>query len=188
LKSHILAQRGAGGGRLRLWSAACSTGQEPYSIAITLLSVWPETAVREVRILATDIDRTVLATAEAGVYAQEQLDGVNPELRRRFFEPQAGDKTRWRVSDAVRRLVTFRQLNLLESWPMQGQFQAIFCRNVVIYFDEPTQQEVWRKFVPRLAPEGALYIGHSERVTGPAAEHMRSDGVSTYRLTGDRIR
>ena len=71
---------------------------------------------------------------------------------------------------------------------MQGKFQAIFCRNVVIYFDEATQQEVWRKFLPRLTPEGALYIGHSERVTGPAAEHVRSDGVSTYRLTGDRIR
>jgi chemotaxis protein methyltransferase CheR len=190
LKSRILAplaQRG-GGGRLRLWSAACSTGQEPYSIAFTLLSVWPEAAGRDVRILATDIDRTVLATAEAGIYGEEQLEGVNPEMRRRFLEPYAGDKARWRVTDAVRRLITFRQLNLLENWPMQGQFQSIFCRNVVIYFDEATQQEVWRKFLPRLTPEGALYIGHSERVTGPAAEHVRSDGVSTYRLTGDRIR
>ena len=191
LKTHILTplvQRAGGGGRLRLWSAACSTGQEPYSIAFTLLSIWPEAAARDVKILATDIDRTVLATAEAGVYGEDQLDGVTPEMRRRFLEPCAGDRTRWRVNDAVRRLVAFRQLNLLESWPMHGQFQAIFCRNVVIYFDEATQQEVWRKFVPRLAPEGALYIGHSERVSGEAVGHVRSDGVSTYRLTGARTR
>lgn len=188
MKTRILApmaQRGSGG-RVRLWSAACSTGQEPYSIAFTLLTAWPEAAGRDVKILATDIDRTVLATAEAGIYGEEQLEGVNPEMRRRFFEPCPGERARWRVIDAVKRLISFRQLNLLQSWPMQGQFQAIYCRNVVIYFDEATQQEVWRKFLPRLAPQGALYIGHSERVTGPASEHVRSDGVSTYRLTGDR--
>jgi len=191
LKSRILTpllQRGGRSGRLRLWSAACSTGQEPYSIALTLLTGWPEAAAADVRILASDIDRTVLATAEAGIYSEDQLDGVNVDMRRKFFEPYAGERARWRINDAVRRMVTFRQLNLLEPFPMQGHFQAIFCRNVVIYFDEPTQQEVWRKFLPRLTPEGALYIGHSERVTGPAAEHVRSDGVSTYRLTGDRIR
>jgi chemotaxis protein methyltransferase CheR len=190
LKAKMLPQflQAGRGQRIRLWSAACSTGQEPYSIALTLLSAWPEAAGHEVKILATDIDRAVLATAEAGVYSEEQLDGVSIELRRRFFEPAGGDRPHWRVNEAVRRLVTFRQLNLIESWPMQGQFQAIFCRNVVIYFDEPTQQEIWRKFLPRLTPEGALYIGHSERVTGPAAEHVRSDGVSTYRLLGDRKR
>jgi chemotaxis protein methyltransferase CheR len=176
----------ARGQRLRLWSAACSTGQEPYSIALTLLSAWPDAAAHDVKILATDIDRAVIATAEAGVYSEEQLDGVSVDLRRRFFEPAGGDRPRWRINEAVRRLVTFRQLNLIENWPMQGQFQAIFCRNVVIYFDEPTQQDIWRKFVPRLTPDGALYIGHSERVTGPAAEHVHSDGVSTYRLLGDR--
>jgi len=174
------------GQRTRLWSAACSTGQEPYSIALTLLSVWPDAAAYDVKILATDIDRAVIATAEAGVYSEEQLEGVSTDLRRRFFEPAGGDRPSWRVNEGVRRLVTFRQLNLIEPWPMPGQFQAIFCRNVVIYFDEPTQQEVWRKFVPRLTPQGALYIGHSERVTGPAAEHLRSDGVSTYRLMGAR--
>jgi chemotaxis protein methyltransferase CheR len=191
LKTHILAPflaRGARGARLRLWSAACSTGQEPYSIALTLLSVWPEAAQHDVKILATDIDRTVLATAEAGVYAENLLEGVSANLRRRFFEPAGGDRGASRVIAPVRQLVTFRPLNLVESWPMSGQIEAIFCRNVVIYFDESTQQGVWQKFAPRLAPEGVLYIGHSERVTGPAAALMRSDGVSTYRLTGARSR
>ena len=85
-------------------------------------------------------------------------------------------------------MVSFRRLNLLEDWPMQGPFAAIFCRNVVIYFDEPTQQKLWTKFTPLLAPGGALYIGHSERVTGPAAEKVVGDGVSTYRLNGGRDR
>ena len=170
--------------RVRLWSAACSTGQEPYSIAFTLLSAWPEAASHDVKILATDIDRAVLATAAEAVYAEPLLEGVSVDVRRKFFEPAGGD--RFRVVEPVRRLITFRQLNLIESWPMSGPFQAIFCRNVVIYFDEATQQGVWEKFVPRLAPDGALYIGHSERVTGSAAQRLRGDGVSTYRLTEAR--
>jgi chemotaxis protein methyltransferase CheR len=187
LKAKILtpfAHQGGRHGRLRIWSAACSTGQEPYTIALSILAVWPDAANHDVKILATDIDRNVLATAQAGVYSEEQLEGVSPDLRRRFFEPAEAGKAQ--ASDALKRLVTFRPLNLVENWPMRGRFQAIFCRNVVIYFDEPTQQDVWRKFLPLLTPEGALYIGHSERVTGPAAEHVRSDGVSTYRLAGGK--
>ncbi len=189
LKTQIVTpfvQKG-GQGRLRIWSAACSTGQEPYSIAFTLLSAWPGAANHDVKILATDIDRNVLAAAEAGVYAENLLDGVSPEMRARYFEP-AGERGQMRVVQAVRRLITFRPLNLVEAWPMQGPFQAIFCRNVVIYFDEPTQQGIWEKFTPRLAADGALYIGHSERVTGPAGQNLRSQGVSTYRLTGGRNR
>lgn len=190
LKTHILTpalQNGARG-RLRLWSAACSTGQEPYSIAFTLLSVWPEAANHDVRILATDIDSKVLATAEAGVYSNKQLEDLSAEHRRRFFEPAGSERDAFRVVAPVRKLITFRPLNLLQSWPMKGQFQAIFCRNVVIYFDEPTQQGVWEKFVPLLTPDGALYIGHSERVTGAAASQVRNEGVSTYRRAGGRSR
>ena len=191
LKMHVIAplqQQGGRSLRLRLWSAACSTGQEPYSIAFTLLSQWPEAANCDVKILATDIDRNVLATAQAGVYAENLLDGVGADIRRKFFEPAGGDRAALRVIEPVRRLITFRPLNLIENWPMQGPFHAIFCRNVVIYFDEPTQQGIWEKFTPRLAPDGALYIGHSERVTGAAAAHLRSEGVSTYRLQGGRRR
>jgi chemotaxis protein methyltransferase CheR len=185
LKMHVLPPLAQRRSRIRLWSAACSTGQEPYSIAFTLLSLWPDAAKHDVKILATDIDRNVLAAAEAGVYAESLLEGVSVDMRRRFFEPAGAE---FRVIAAVRRMITFRPLNLIEAWPMQGQFDAIFCRNVVIYFDEPTQQGIWEKFAPRLAPEGALYIGHSERVTGSAAARLRSDGVSTYRLAGGRAR
>jgi chemotaxis protein methyltransferase CheR len=187
LKTHVVEPfaRAGAWGRLRLWSAACSTGQEPYTIAMTVLTAWPEAANHDVKILATDIDRKVLATAEAGVYGEPQMDGLNADQRRRFFEPSGGG---FKVSDPLRKMVSFRPLNLLENWPMAGQFQAIFCRNVVIYFDEPTQQRLWDKFLPRLTPDGALYIGHSERVTGPAADHVRSEGVSTYRLARGKTR
>ncbi len=105
--------------------------------------------------------------------------------RRRFFETLSVDgKPHWRVGPAMRTLVAFRPLNLIENWPMAGPFDAIFCRNVVIYFDEPTQQRIWSNFVPKLAPHGALYIGHSERVSGPAASTLVSDGISTYRHKG----
>ena len=185
LTTHVLRPaRATRRTRLRLWSAACSTGQEAYSLAITLLSFWPEAASGDVKILATDIDRNVIATAEAAAYDEGQLEGVSPERRRKFFEPAGEGKLR--LVESVRRLVSFRRLNLLENWPMQGQFEAIFCRNVVIYFDEPTQQRLWQKFVPRLAPQGALYIGHSERVTGAACANLQGDGVSTYRLSGAR--
>jgi chemotaxis protein methyltransferase CheR len=185
MKTKVLAPLAQRRARTRLWSAACSTGQEPYSIAFTLLSLWPDAANHDVKILATDIDRNVLATAEAGVYAENLLEEVSADMRRRFFEPAGVD---FHVVAAARKMITFRQLNLVESWPMHGQFDAIFCRNVVIYFDEPTQQNLWEKFTPRLRPEGALYIGHSERVTGPAAAYLRSDGVSTYRPVGGSAR
>ena len=181
LRTKVLSGEAKKNTRLRLWSAACSTGQEPYSMAMTLLSVMPDAVERGAKILATDIDRNVLATAEAGVYNEDQLEGVSADQRRRYFEPAPSGLS---VNAQLRKLITFRQLNLVEPYPMQGKFQSIFCRNVVIYFDEPTQQEIWRKFVPLLAPEGALYIGHSERVTGPAASKLVADGVSTYRLAG----
>ncbi len=173
------------GGKIRIWSAACSSGQEPYSAALTILSLWPEAHRHDVRILATDIDPHMVAAGRAGVYSEAQLEPVPVDLRKRFFEPhEAAGQRQWRVGEEMRTLVAFRQLNLIDAWPMRGTFHAIFCRNVVIYFDEPTQQEIWVKFAPRLEPEGSLYIGHSERVTGPAAARLSNDGISTYRLSG----
>jgi len=167
------------GGRVRLWSAACSTGQEPYSIALTLLSLEPNAASLDVKILATDIDPRVVAEAQRGVYPESALAEVPADLRRRYFEPtQQG----WQAVEAMRRLIAFRTLNLNADWPMAGKFGAIFCRNVVIYFDEPTQQAVWSRFADKLEPNGWLYIGHSERVTGPATARFVSEGVTAYRL------
>ena len=192
LKTRVLppllreAQRGA---RIRIWSAACSSGQEPYSAALTLLSVWPEAASHDAKILATDIDPHILEAGAKGVYSEAQIEPVPLEERRRYFETISIDgKPHWRVGQAMRSLVSFRPLNLIESWPSFGPFDAIFCRNVVIYFDEPTQQRIWSNFAPRLARHGALYIGHSERVTGPAAQILMGDGISTYRHKGANSR
>jgi len=187
LKTHVLpslldaARHGA---RARLWSAACSSGQEPYSIALTLLSLEPNAAALDVKILATDIDPRMVAEGQRGVYGEAALADVPDALRKRYFVC-ASDKQRqeWMVADDLRRLVSFRTLNLNADWPMPGKFAATFCRNVVIYFDEPTQQKVWSKFASKLEPNGWLYIGHSERVTGPAASRLVSSGVTAYRLS-----
>lgn len=184
LRSHVLppllevARRG---GRARLWSAACSTGQEPYSIALTLLATDPNAASLDVKILATDIDPRVVDEAQRGVYPDSALGDIPSELRKRYFAP-TGNRGEGQVSDEVRRLITFRTLNLNADWPMQGKFGVIFCRNVVIYFDEPTQQKVWGRFAAKLEPNGWLYIGHSERVTGPATGRFVSEGITAYRL------
>lgn len=182
-----LAARAAAGGRVRLWSAACSNGQEPYSIALAVLEALPQAAELDVRILATDIDPHMVADGRAGDYADEALEPVPPPLRQRWFErTTVRGGLGWSAGEALRRLVAFRELNLVGEWPMRGRFDAIFCRNVAIYFDEPTQERLWSRFVPALAPGGVLYIGHSERVTGPAAAALRNDGLTTYRLEDGR--
>jgi chemotaxis protein methyltransferase CheR len=166
---------------IRLWSAACSSGQEPYSIALTLLSLMPDAAKYDIRILATDIDQNVLLEGEAGIYDSMVVDAVPDAMRRNWFSSLDDGSGRLRIAESVRDLVTFRKLNLIGTWPMRGKFQAIFCRNVVIYFGNDTQSKIWSRFVPLLDPQGALYIGHSERVTGPADAMLRSDGVTIYR-------
>jgi chemotaxis protein methyltransferase CheR len=182
----LLAQARAGG-RIRIWSAGCSTGQEPYSIALSLVSLEPQAHRFDVRILATDIDPRVVAAGREGVYPEADLADVPADLRRRYFARAAGaERQSWRVADEARTLVSFRTLNLNAQWPMRGLFHVIFCRNVVIYFDDQTQRSLWDKFGSKLAPAGWLYIGHSERVTGPAASGLRSAGVTTYQLIAAR--
>lgn len=171
------------GGSVRIWSAACSNGQEPYSIALTILSLMPDAPQYDVKILATDIDTQMLAEARAGSYSTQIVAAVPPELRARWFER---DGENLRVSEPVRQLVTFNELNLIGDWPMRRQFQAIFCRNVVIYFEEETQSKVFSRFLPLMSPDARLYIGHSERVCGDAAARMETDGVTTYRLRSVR--
>ena len=178
-----LAETARRGGRVRLWSAACSNGQEPYSMAITVLSALPEAANLDVKILATDIDPNMIAEGKAGVYREDAVAPVPLDLRRKWFK-KAGSG--WEVADELRELVAFRELNLIGDWPMKGKFDVIFCRNVVIYFDEPTQERIWSRFAPVLVPGGTLYIGHSERVSGPAASQFETTGLTTYALRGGR--
>jgi chemotaxis protein methyltransferase CheR len=167
------------GGRLRLWSAGCSTGQEPYSIALTILSLMPEAGNYDIRILATDIDFNVIAQARAGTYSEEAVSAIPAALRSRWLENGSGDQCH--MGDEVRALIAFRELNLMGDWPMKGRFDAIFCRNVAIYFDEATQARLWDRFTKMLVPGGRLYIGHSERVSGPAETGLETDGLTTYR-------
>jgi chemotaxis protein methyltransferase CheR len=168
-------------GRVRIWSAGCSTGQEPYSVALTVLDMMPDAPRRDVRILATDIDPNVVAEGKAGLYSEDTTAPIPPEARRRWMTrtPQG-----WRMGEEARSLVTFNELNLIGDWPMRGRFDAIFCRNVVIYFEDATQDRIWRRLTERLVPGGHLYIGHSERVIGPAAQAFKLVGTTTYRLDG----
>lgn len=176
-----LLQQARQGRRLRIWSAGCSSGQEPYSIALTILSLMPDARSFDIRILATDLNPHVIETGRKAIYPEEELADVPGELRRTWMEEADGRRGLWRLDDAVRGLVSFRELNLMGQWPMRGPFDAIFCRNVVIYFDETTQMRVWGRMLPLLTPEGALYIGHSERVVGPALTSLVLEGTTTYR-------
>jgi chemotaxis protein methyltransferase CheR len=179
----MLAERARSGGRVRLWSAACSNGQEPYSMAMTVLSVLPEANDLDFRILATDIDPNMVADGITGVYPEEALDAAPPALRNKFFEksPSQG-RNMMSANQALRDLISFKELNLIGDWPMRGKFDVIFCRNVVIYFDDATQEKVWKRFTPLMNPGATLYIGHSERVSGPAVQQLNTSGLTTYRL------
>jgi chemotaxis protein methyltransferase CheR len=163
------------GGRVRLWSAGCSSGQEPYSMALVILGQLPEAADLDVRILASDIDPVMVGQAREGRYSDDSIAAIPSELRRWLQK----DGSSWRMGEQVRRLIAFRELNLMDAWPMKGRFHVIFCRNVAIYFDDPTQARLWDRFADVLEPSGRLYIGHSERVS---SSRFESDGLTAYRL------
>ncbi|MEQ8660016.1 MAG: protein-glutamate O-methyltransferase CheR [Gammaproteobacteria bacterium] len=170
--------------RLRIWSAGCSTGEEPYSIAMTLLETVPHAAQWDIRILATDIDSNVVATAARGVYAEARMAGVSDERRRRWFSADAGQPGHVSVKDEVRELIRFAPLNLMREWPFKGPFDAVFCRNVVIYFDKPTQHTLFKRYEQMIARHGYLFIGHSESMFG-AQTAFELIGRTTYRVNKD---
>jgi chemotaxis protein methyltransferase CheR len=174
------------GGRVRLWSAGCSSGQEPYSMALTLLSVLPDACSYDVKILATDIDENMIEKGRSGIFDASTIADVPLDMRQRWFTPLEGRGGAMQAGEELRTLVTFKKLNLIGAWPIKNRFDAIFCRNVVIYFDSDTQTTLWSRIVPLLTPSGALYIGHSERVSGPAEKLLVSDGITTYQPQGWR--
>ena len=188
LKTEVLPEllnRARAGGRVRIWSAASSDGQEPYSIALTVLSMMPNVTDYDFRILATDIDPKILAIARAGAYDVSALETVSPAMRKQYFrETEIGGRQKWQIDDRVKKLITYNELNLMAQWPFKGPFDVIFCRNVVIYFDEPTQMKIWSRFAGLLPQGGHLYIGHSERVSGEAKAQFDNIGITTYRYTG----
>jgi chemotaxis protein methyltransferase CheR len=155
----------AGGGRkVRAWSAGCSSGEEPYSLAITLREHFPEREGWDVRILATDLSTKVLALAHGGLYTAERVKSVPPHLLSKtfFVERNGEDEVYYRVRPEVRRMVSFGRLNLHGDYPFKGPFDFVFCRNVMIYFDKPTQETLVNRFHRYVAPGGYLFIGHSE--------------------------
>jgi chemotaxis protein methyltransferase CheR len=170
------------GRRVRLWSAGCSSGEEPYSIAMTVLQLCPAAAALDLKILATDVDRQILERACLGCYPARALGRLTPMIRG-FFEP-ADASGCCRVTPEVRELVTFKPMNLVRPWPVSGPFDVIFCRNVAIYFDADTQDGIWRGFAATLGPGGHLFIGHSERLSPSVKNDFETIGMTTFRLRG----
>ncbi|MEA3227089.1 MAG: protein-glutamate O-methyltransferase [Planctomycetota bacterium] len=153
--------------RVRGWSAGCSSGEEPYSIAMTLLEAIAGQGRWDAKVLATDISTTILETAQKGVYCKERVAPVPPLERNKYFKTrrQNGEEV-FEVSKSLRDIVIFKYLNLLEGWPVKGPLDFIFCRNVIIYFDKPTQQRLISRYWDLLGPGGVLFTGHSESLTG----------------------
>ncbi|SEP72489.1 chemotaxis protein methyltransferase CheR [Ectothiorhodospira magna] len=180
LAEHLLSVHGKYRRPLRIWSAGCSTGEEPYTIAMTAISAFGSWTP-PVRILATDLDTQVVAQASRGIYPLERVSKVPEEERRHFFLRGKGSHAGMaRVRPQVRALVTFRTLNLLGGgWPMKGPLDAIFCRNVLIYFDKPTQYRLMERFHPLMAGHGLLFVGHSESLAH-AADLFRLRGKTIY--------
>lgn len=167
--------------QVRIWCSAASTGEEPYSLAITACEAY-DSLTPPVAILSTDIDTNVLATAERGVYPLDRIEKMSLERKRRFFQKGQGSTAgQCRVVEPLRKLLTFRQLNLLDArYPMKGPFDAIFCRNVMIYFDKPTQLSVLKKMVPLLSHDGLFFAGHSESFFH-AADVIQPIGRTIYK-------
>jgi len=167
---------------VNIWCSASSTGEEPYSIAITLCEAFG-TLRPPAHIIATDIDTNVLETASRGVYNLDRIEKLSAERTRKFFlRGKGAQEGLVRVRPELRDLITFKQLNLLEDgWPLSGEFDAIFCRNVMIYFDKPTQGKILKKFVPLMKPDGLLFAGHSENFLY-VSDDFKLRGKTVYEL------
>jgi chemotaxis protein methyltransferase CheR len=156
------AQRNASR-RMRIWSAGCSTGEEPYSLAMTVMEALPELRTWDIKILATDLDSDVLSRAQRGIYAADRVRTLSPQRLSRFFVERRGrDGPCYEVIPELMSLITFRQLNLMHHLPMKGPLDVIFCRNVVIYFDKDTQRELFTRVAYLQRPGDMLFLGHSE--------------------------
>ena len=168
------------GRKVQIWSAGCSTGQEPYSISGTVLSQMPNAVSSGIEILATDVDKSVIQKAKMGVYQTDELRFDNADDFEKIFPKRDNRANESRVREDVRKLIKFESLNLVDRWPDIGAMDVIFCRNVAIYFDKDVQNTLWSRFVDQIKPGGFLFIGHSERLRGAAAEQMRPVGVTIY--------
>lgn len=167
--------------RIRIWSAGCSAGPEPYSIAMTAMENIPNISSLDFKILATDIDTNMVATAARGEYEEKMADGISPALAAKYTRQKIDGRNRpiWQMNETLKSLISFKQLNLLEDWPMKGPFDIIFCRNVVIYFDKDTQRVLFDRYADMVKDRGWLYIGHSESLSG-VCDRFRLEGKTVY--------
>ena len=183
LAEHVKGRKGT----LEVWCAASSTGEEPYSIAITLCEVFG-TLNPPAKIIATDIDTNVLNTAQAGVYSLDKLDKMTPDRKRRYFLRGKGKNAGLvQVRPELREMITYRQLNLLsDDWPIRGGFDAIFCRNVMIYFDKATQGKILARMCRLMKPDALLFAGHSENFQY-ASNAFKLRGKTVYQLADSTL-
>lgn len=170
--------------RIRIWSAACSTGEEPYTLAMTLLENCPKSQGWDVRITASDIDTNVLAAAQAGEYDAERADIPKEYLKKYFLQGTGQKANKIAARKELRAIIDFRQVNLMKDrWPVDTELDAIFCRNVIIYFDRPTQEKLMEKLMGHLDPNGYLFLGHSENLHW-MADRFVSVAPTTFQVRG----
>ena len=176
-----LASQSAPTRRVRIWSAGCSTGEEAYSLAMTVIEALPDLRRWDVKILATDLDSDVLERAQRGIYAADRVRTLGPQRLSRFFvERRAREGLCYEVAPELTALITFKQLNLMHHLPMKGPLHAIFCRNVVIYFDKDTQRELFARVAYLQRPGDLLFLGHSESLF-KVSEEYTPIGKTVYR-------
>lgn len=186
LRTDLLPEIRKRGACLRIWSAGCSSGEEPYSIAMMLHDQWPGMDEADVRILATDISDRMLAKARLAEYEKESLQDVPRAYMLKYFVSSGtGPQKTYRVQDTIRALVRFARLNLMDEWPMQGPFDVIFCRNVMIYFDTSTQRRLVQRFHRLLVPGGYLLVGHSESLLANAVGFKYLRPATYIKQTGN---
>ncbi|BCI66469.1 CheR family methyltransferase [Acetobacter aceti] len=174
-----IIRRAERGEKVRIWSSACSSGQEPFSIAMTILDSFPKANNYNIKILATDISFEMIDFCRRGVYSLKETESI-PDNFLKKWSRKTGNEIHF--SDDLKELVSFKNLNLLKPWPMQCQFISIFCRNVAIYFDRDTQNMLWRRLSDALLPGGYLYIGHSEKIAPEIVPDITPCGCpTTYR-------
>jgi chemotaxis protein methyltransferase CheR len=167
--------------RIRIWSSACSSGEEPYSIAMTVAETIPDWQKWDIKILATDLDSDILARAQRGIYNAERVKGLDPKRLGRFFtESLQGTERSYQVAPELAQLITFKQINLMHDLPMSGPLNAIFCRNVVIYFDKETQRGLFARMAKLQRPDDLLFLGHSETLF-KVSEDYALIGKTIYR-------
>ncbi|MEO0444177.1 MAG: protein-glutamate O-methyltransferase CheR, partial [Pseudomonadota bacterium] len=170
----------SGKNRLRIWSSACSTGEEPYSIAITLYNALENRLGSiDAKILATDLDTQVVSKAKSAVYSDDRIKDLPKSVKSKWFNPTDSAKKNFSVNEKAKNLITFNKLNLLGPWPIKGKFDVIFCRNVLIYFDRETQEKLVKRFIEVMEPGGILMLGHSESVLKGSTD-FQSLGKTIY--------